>query len=49
MLKNGELIFKDNVLSGCVTNLAVASGSTFDISTWFNAQGQTIKFYHFQD
>lgn len=38
--QNGDLIFKDNILSGCETNLAVASGSTFDINTWFNAQGQ---------
>lgn len=30
----GELQFMNNVLAGCTTPLAVASGSTFDISAW---------------
>ncbi|MBP6401983.1 MAG: T9SS type A sorting domain-containing protein [Bacteroidia bacterium] len=33
---NDELQFRNNVLAGCTTPLAVASGSTFDITTWFN-------------
>lgn len=31
---NDELQFRNNVIAGCTTPLAVASGSTFDISTW---------------
>ncbi|MCX7863008.1 MAG: hypothetical protein N2449_08440 [Bacteroidales bacterium] len=38
--QNGELVFKNNIIAGCTTPLAVASNSTFDIQTWFNAQGQ---------
>lgn len=33
---SGELQFRTSVLAGCNTPLAVASGSNFDISTWFN-------------
>ncbi|MGQ9847684.1 MAG: hypothetical protein ACUVQP_09330 [Bacteroidales bacterium] len=37
--QNGDLMFKDNYLVGCTSNLDVASGSSFDIQTWFNTQG----------
>lgn len=47
--QNGELIFKDNVLAGCITNLSVTSGSTFDINTWFNAQGQNNQILTLSD
>jgi hypothetical protein len=31
-----DLQFKNNIIASCNTPLAVASGSTFNISTWFN-------------
>lgn len=37
--QNGDLMFRDNYIVGCTSNLAVASGSSFDIQTWFNTQG----------
>ncbi|CAG0962556.1 MAG: T9SS C-terminal target domain-containing protein [Bacteroidetes bacterium] len=33
---NDELQFRNNIVSGCATPLAVASGSSWDISAWFN-------------
>ncbi|MBP8822453.1 MAG: hypothetical protein KBH07_02270 [Flavobacteriales bacterium] len=33
------LMMRASVVAGCTTPLAVASGSTFDISTWFNTAG----------
>lgn len=36
---NDELQFRNNVISGCTTPLAVNSGSTFDITAWFNTSG----------
>ncbi|MBP6334057.1 MAG: T9SS type A sorting domain-containing protein [Bacteroidia bacterium] len=33
---NNDLQYQNNVLAGCTTPLAVASGSTWDITTWFN-------------
>lgn len=30
------LQYQNNIIAGCTTPLAVASGSTWDISTWFN-------------
>lgn len=47
--QNNDLIFKDNILSGSVTDLAVASGSTFDISAWYNAQGQNNQILTMND
>ncbi|MCX7696941.1 MAG: hypothetical protein N2Z72_04510 [Bacteroidales bacterium] len=47
--QNGDLIFKDNIIAGCSTNLTVASGSTFDIQTWYNAQGQNNQILSFND
>nr|MBP6512448.1 T9SS C-terminal target domain-containing protein [Bacteroidia bacterium] len=31
-----DLQFKNNIIASCNTPLAVASGSTFNISAWFN-------------
>jgi hypothetical protein len=36
---NDELQFRNNAISGCTTPLAVNSGSTFDITAWFNTSG----------
>jgi PKD repeat protein len=36
---NNDLNYRNNILSGCATNLAVASGSAWDISSWFNTSG----------
>ncbi|MFM9028186.1 MAG: T9SS type A sorting domain-containing protein [Bacteroidota bacterium] len=33
---SGDLQFRNSVFAGCNTPLAIASGSAFDISTWFN-------------
>jgi hypothetical protein len=33
------LQIRASVVAGCTTPLAVASGSTFDISSWFNTTG----------
>jgi hypothetical protein len=38
---NGDLKVKNCVYSGMATLTAVASGSTWDISTWFNSNGNT--------
>jgi hypothetical protein len=47
--QNGELIFKSNIISGCTNSLSVASGSTFDINSWFNATGQNNQILSFDD
>lgn len=47
--QNGDLIFKDNIIAGCNTSLAVTSGSTFDIQSWFNAQGQNNQILTIDD
>lgn len=47
--QNGDLVFKNNIIAGCTTPLAVASGSTFDIQTWFNAQGQNNQISNIND
>ncbi len=47
--QNGELLFKNNIIAGCTTPLAVASGSSFDIQTWFNAQGQNNQIVNIND
>lgn len=41
---NNELKVKKVILADCTTPLSVASGSTFDINTWFNdpSKGNTI-------
>ncbi len=31
-----ELQYQNNIIAGCTTPLAIASGSTWDITTWFN-------------
>ncbi|MBX7182129.1 MAG: PKD domain-containing protein [Bacteroidia bacterium] len=36
---NNDLLYRNNIISGCATNLAVASGSAWDISSWFNTSG----------
>ncbi|MCS7073425.1 MAG: T9SS C-terminal target domain-containing protein, partial [Bacteroidia bacterium] len=36
---NGLLEFKNNIIAGCSQNLKTGSGSTFDISAWFNTTG----------
>ncbi|MBL7928402.1 MAG: T9SS C-terminal target domain-containing protein [Bacteroidia bacterium] len=36
---NNDLQFRNNIIAGCATPLAVNSGSTFDITTWFNTSG----------
>ena len=38
--------FKNNIIASCNTPLAVASGSTFNISTWFNdiSFGNSIQY-----
>lgn len=33
---NNDLQYMNNIIAGCTTPLAVASGSTWDITTWFN-------------
>jgi hypothetical protein len=33
---NGDLVVANTIISGCNTPLSTASGSTFDINTWFN-------------
>jgi len=33
---NNDLQYRNNIIAGCTTPLAVASGSTWDITTWFN-------------
>ncbi len=33
---NNDLQYRNNVIAGCTTPLAIASGSTWDITTWFN-------------
>jgi len=41
-----DLQFKNNIIASCNTPLAVASGSTFNISTWFNNSfyGNSIQY-----
>ncbi len=41
-----DLQFKNNIIASCNTPLAVASGSTFNISTWFNdiSFGNSIQY-----
>lgn len=41
-----ELQVRNTIISGCNTPLAVASGSTFDISAWFNTSsfGNSIQY-----
>jgi len=43
---NDALQIRNTIISGCNTPLAVASGSTFDIATWFNnaAYGNSIQY-----
>ncbi|CAN5547542.1 hypothetical protein BH11BAC2_BH11BAC2_26430 [soil metagenome] len=43
---NNLLQFRNNIISGCNTPLAVASGSTFDINAWFTTSGynNTIQY-----
>lgn len=36
---NNDLQFRTSIIAGCSTPLAVASGSTFDASAWFNTSG----------
>jgi hypothetical protein len=36
---NDDLQFRNNIIAGCANPLAVNSGSTFDITTWFNTSG----------
>lgn len=36
---NNDLQFRNNVIAGCAANLAVASGSVWDITSWFNTAG----------
>lgn len=36
---NNELNFRSNVIAGCPTPLAVASSSSWDISSWYNQSG----------
>jgi hypothetical protein len=36
---NNDLMFRHSVLAGMSTPLAVASGSTWDINSWFNTSG----------
>ncbi len=33
---NNDLQYQNNIIAGCTTPLTVASGSTWDITTWFN-------------
>jgi hypothetical protein len=33
---NNDLQFQSNILAGCPSSLAVVSGSTWDITTWYN-------------
>ncbi|REJ99819.1 MAG: T9SS C-terminal target domain-containing protein [Bacteroidetes bacterium] len=33
---NNQLQFQNNIIAGCTTPLSVSSGSTWDISAWFN-------------
>jgi len=47
--QNGDLMFKNNFIAGCTNPLAVASGSSFDIQTWFNAQGQNNQITNIND
>jgi hypothetical protein len=36
---NNDIQFRNNIISGCTTPLAVNSGSSFDITSWFNSSG----------
>ncbi|MCX7955082.1 MAG: hypothetical protein N3A01_07830 [Bacteroidales bacterium] len=41
---NNELIFKNNVITGCVDNLKTANTTgSLDINTWFNSNNNYIK------
>jgi len=36
---SGQLLFRNNIISGCTTPLATASGSGFDLQAWFDTPG----------
>ena len=42
---NADLQFRNNVIAGCASNLEVVSGSTWDITTWFNTAGFNNAIY----
>jgi hypothetical protein len=41
---NNLLQFKNSIVSGCNAPLVVASGSTFDITAWFNSNNNTLQY-----